>query len=612
MNAYMSSNVSPFISVIIPTFNRLELLKETVDSVRAQSYRDFEIIVVNDGCTDGTDAWLDAQEDIRHLDQRNSGIAASRNSGAAVAGGTWLAFVDHDDLWARDKLQIQADFVKENPEVGLVAARHVRLGKSVEETRRNRWIKGDLLVKAFSESFIHTSSVMIRNDVFEEISGFPTEYRFADEFDVWLKIAAGHPIAYVDDPLVFIRFYESNTSHDRIGVRSDTYDILLKNYDPARIPRNVFLKTMSDHDISFGRAHLGAGDRDEALRWFRRSVDRTPQRMRSTRYYLRYLLAGALGSSLDPNRGKPIDRRCLLRAAATDELKSYSSAEIDPQAARVLEMDARDLPEFFRSAIEEHGKIVARKGPGIRKDAPESAVTIVEIPGFPKVCVKELRWRGLLHALKGLFRSTQGVRSFGNGRRLSEEGIGTAYPLAMIRRRTRGLVSNEWVVMEVIPDALELDRYVLKMLAAPWTNEQRRALVKEFGRFLGSLHARCIFHADLKTCNILVSEKGSSAEGPSRRRSERSVSFDLLDYDAVSFDHELPFRKRIKNLVQIFLSTPVAVGPVERMRFLRAYAAAAGLDRRKARRVARNVLEEARGREILYVGFDGDVTEEWE
>jgi glycosyltransferase involved in cell wall biosynthesis len=292
--ANMEPETRPFISVIIPTFNRLDLLKETVESVRKQTFRDFEIIVVNDGSTDGTGEWLRAQGDVQALEQSNSGIATSRNNGAAVARGGWLAFLDHDDLWAPEKLRIQADFVSENPGVALVAARHVRLGKKYHKPRQRTWIKGDLLVKEFSESFIHTSSVMIRRDVFEAIKGFPPSYRFADEFDVWLKIAAAYPIAYVDEPLVFIRFYEANTSHDRVGVRSDTYSILLKHYDPARIPVPIFLKTLSDHDISFGRAHLKAGDMAEALKWFRRSVERTPFRWRSWRYYVRYSVAHAL------------------------------------------------------------------------------------------------------------------------------------------------------------------------------------------------------------------------------------------------------------------------------------------------------------------------------
>jgi glycosyltransferase involved in cell wall biosynthesis len=294
------STSKPFVSVIIPTFNRVELLKETVASVRAQTFPDYEIIVVNDGSTDGTGQWLDTQADIRHVDQANSGIAASRNTGAGIARGQWYAFVDHDDLWAQDKLAIQAEFLKANPDVGLVAARHVRLGKRYPKRRRRTWIKGDLLVAVFSESLIHTSSVVIRRDVFREVGGFPTRYRFADEFDVWLKIAARYPIGYTNDVLVFIRYYDANTSHNRIGVRSDTYDILMNNYDPARIPLDVFLKTLSDHDISFGRAHLRNGDTRKALEWFRRSVLRTPWRLRSWRYYVRQLVVNTLRPRLPP------------------------------------------------------------------------------------------------------------------------------------------------------------------------------------------------------------------------------------------------------------------------------------------------------------------------
>ncbi len=292
----MERKDSPLISVIIPTFNRINLLKETVDSVRNQSFRDFEIIVVNDGSTDGTGDWLRDQTDLRVIEQNNLGIATARNNGAAAAKGDWLAFLDHDDLWAPDKLLIQAEFVRNNPDVALVAVRHVRMGQPNREPKNPQWIKGDLFLKEYSQSFIHTSSVMIRRDIFEHVGGFPTKYHFADEFDVWLKISAAYPIAYFDRPLVFIRFYESNTSHNRIGVRTDTYDILLRHYDPERIPPRTFLRTLSDHDISFGRAYLQVGNLSEALKWFRSSLRRTPFRLRSWRYYLRYRIKSVLGT----------------------------------------------------------------------------------------------------------------------------------------------------------------------------------------------------------------------------------------------------------------------------------------------------------------------------
>lgn len=297
--------MEPFVSVIIPTYNRVHLLKDTVQSVRNQTFRDFEIIVVDDGSSDGTAEWLKEQQDLVVITQRNAGIATSRNNGAAAARGSWLAFLDHDDVWAEDKLAVQVKFIKENPEVALVAARHVRLGRRFKAPRSPSWLKGDLFVKAYSESFIHTSSVMIRKDVFEKIGGFPTRYRFADEFDVWLKISHDYPIAYVDLPLVFIRFYESNTSHNRIGVRTDTYDILMKNHDPERIPKKVFLRTLSDHDISFGRAYVGTGDLREALKWFRQSVRRTPFRLRSWRYYLKHLFIAAFRETSDGTPGPP-------------------------------------------------------------------------------------------------------------------------------------------------------------------------------------------------------------------------------------------------------------------------------------------------------------------
>jgi glycosyltransferase involved in cell wall biosynthesis len=292
----MERKDSSLISVIIPTFNRINLLKETVDSVRNQIFREFEIIVVNDGSTDGTGEWLRDQTDLRAIEQSNLGIATARNNGAAAAKGDWLAFLDHDDLWAPDKLLIQAEFVRNNPDVALVAVRHVRMGQPNREPKNPQWIKGDLFLKEYSQSFIHTSSVMIRRDVFEHIGGFPTKYHFADEFDVWLKISAAYPIAYFDCPLVFIRFYESNTSHNRIGVRTDTYDILLRHYDPERIPPRTFLRTLSDHDISFGRAYLQVGNLSEALKWFRSSLRRTPFRLRSWRYYIRYRIKSVLGT----------------------------------------------------------------------------------------------------------------------------------------------------------------------------------------------------------------------------------------------------------------------------------------------------------------------------
>jgi len=296
---------------------------------------------------------------------------------------------------------------------------------------------------------------------------------------------------------------------------------------------------------------------------------------------------------------------------------SSSRLEMHPQAAAILGLDASEVADFIHASILEHLRLVQAPGQAVRKNAPESAVTLVEVPGFPGVCVKEFRWRGWLHGAKGLFRPTQGLRTFRNGWRLLGAGIGAAAPLALLRNKRSGIVHTEWIVMQMIPGGMELDRFVLKGIASAWGMEEMRSLVRLLGRFVGSMHARGIFHSDLKTCNILVSQDSSPPgeaaqdQGTAPPGLAQSVRFSLLDYDDVHFSREVSLKKRLKNLVQIFLSTPLAVNASSRLLFLSEYGLHAGLTRQERRQMAREVLSAANGREILYVGFDGDIREKW-
>ena len=294
---------------------------------------------------------------------------------------------------------------------------------------------------------------------------------------------------------------------------------------------------------------------------------------------------------------------------------------IHPEAARILDSDASAIPAFVLSCIAEHCRQLSSNTGAILKNSPESAVSLVDIPGFPRVCVKQFRWRGWLHALKGFFRPTQGLRTFRNGWKLFAAGITVAAPLALIREGHSGLLANEYIIMEVIPRSRELDRYLLTRMLLPWSTAEKRELAALFGRFIGFMHAEGIFHADLKTCNILVSEESSGRESTSQSSladpeteapPERTVRFALVDYDEVQFGRVVSQKKRIKNLVQIFLSTPLAIDAADRLRFLREYALHVGMSSRQRRQTAIAVIEAARGRDVLYVGFDGDCREQWE
>lgn len=296
---------------------------------------------------------------------------------------------------------------------------------------------------------------------------------------------------------------------------------------------------------------------------------------------------------------------------------SSARLELHPESAAILGLEAAEVPGFIHASIREHLRLLQTPSQAVRKNAPESAVTLVEFSGLPGVCVKEFRWRGWLHGAKGLLRPTQGLRTYRNGWRLLGAGIGAAAPLALVRNKRSGIVRTEWIVMQMIPGGMELDRFILKGIASAWGMEEMRSLVRLLGRFVGSMHARGIFHSDLKTCNILVSQDSSppveEAEGQagSPPGLAQSVRFSLLDYDDVHFSRDVSLKKRLKNLLQIFLSTPLAVTASSRLLFLSEYGLHAGLSRKERRNMAREVLNAADGREILYVGFDGDIREKW-
>jgi serine/threonine protein kinase len=275
------------------------------------------------------------------------------------------------------------------------------------------------------------------------------------------------------------------------------------------------------------------------------------------------------------------------------------SVRTNTHAERILDVSGTELERFFLSAVREHARILKHKKDAVRKDAPESAVTVARLQGFPPVCVKEFQPRGSINSLKALFRPSKGLRSFKNGQRLRDEGIGAALPLALVRNEHRPQFHSEWIIMEVIPDALELDRYVLSKIAHGWTLREHRHLVRSLGKFIGLMHAKGIVHSDMKTCNIMVSEDS----GP---------HFALVDYDDVIFSNSISTKTKVKSLIQIFLSSPIAFGPADRMRFLREYAGYGGINAAFRRRLARKIADAVSGKSILYVGFDGDIVEKWE
>jgi glycosyltransferase involved in cell wall biosynthesis len=277
------------VSVIIPTYNRADVLTEAVDSVLNQTWKDLEIIVVDDGSTDRTREVLSRYgERVIYFHKENGGPSSARNLGIEKARGRYVAFLDSDDVWELEKLRIQMEFMEEHPDIKLVCtdSRLMGFGESRERKLR-RDLMGNLFSLLFSNSFVRTSTVLIARACFHEVGYFAEKYRSVEDYDLWLRVARRYPIAYLNQPLVRYRKHGENVSRDKITLRQNAFKVLETHYDRREVPSRAYRVRMSNLHLYFGRAYLRLGDIKMAGRSFGQSLRLTPFRIRPIRYWLR-------------------------------------------------------------------------------------------------------------------------------------------------------------------------------------------------------------------------------------------------------------------------------------------------------------------------------------
>jgi len=200
--------VAPLVSVIIPTFNRWPMIGEAVQSVLAQTYADYELIVVDDGSTDDTGAGLARfGTRLRLFSQSNAGVAAARNLGASRARGRYLAFLDSDDLWRPRKLAVQTSFMERRREVRICQCEEIwlRNGKRVNPKVKHQKPSGDIFLRSLELCLISPSAVMMTRELFERYGGFDETLPVCEDYDLWLRITLDHPVPLIPDPLVVKR-----------------------------------------------------------------------------------------------------------------------------------------------------------------------------------------------------------------------------------------------------------------------------------------------------------------------------------------------------------------------------------------------------------------------
>jgi hypothetical protein len=200
--------VSPTVSVIIPTFNRWPWVGEAVGSVFAQTFSDFELIVVDDGSTDCTGAELVRfGSRLRLLTQPHRGVSAARNLAVRYARGSYLAFLDSDDLWLPQKLAIQTAFMEQNPSAQICQTEEIwiRNGVRVNPKAKHRKPSGDIFIPSLELCLVSPSAVMLTRNLFEQVGGFDESLPVCEDYDLWLRIAVDRSVALIDEPLVVKR-----------------------------------------------------------------------------------------------------------------------------------------------------------------------------------------------------------------------------------------------------------------------------------------------------------------------------------------------------------------------------------------------------------------------
>ena len=210
----------PCVSVIVTTYRRAKLLAETLGSILAQTYTDFELIVVDNMSEDGTGEYVNGIADsrVRYFRNANHGvIAVNRNYGIRQAKGRYIAFCDDDDLWRADKLEQQVRLLEQHADAALCYTQAESfMGDKILVARMNRReVRADHFFQLLRGNFFPNSSVLIRRDIFEELGLLTEDPSLREDYEMWLRIAKRHRLMGIESSLIRYRVHPSNVAGNR-------------------------------------------------------------------------------------------------------------------------------------------------------------------------------------------------------------------------------------------------------------------------------------------------------------------------------------------------------------------------------------------------------------
>lgn len=298
---------SPVVSIIIPTHNCELYIAETIASVLNQSFKDIELIVVDDGSTDATrDIVASFGQPVRLVTQANAGVCVARNRGICEASGKYICLMDHDDYWFPHKLARQINILEQQPETGVVYSSFILwhrdensgqfpspdnfdLNTYPDDTdpEFSGWIYHQFLI----DCWMLTSTAMFRAEIFDTCGLFDESLPYSEDWDLWLRISRNYPFVQLRRPTTLYRqhAHQGNRVNRPIDYRTRLLTQAVSQWgfcsrDGRCVPRNTFNRKLATYHAEFALGHLRAGNKKQAVSAFWKSWMTYPQNLKMLAY----------------------------------------------------------------------------------------------------------------------------------------------------------------------------------------------------------------------------------------------------------------------------------------------------------------------------------------
>ncbi len=270
----------PKVSVIIPTYNRANYIGEAIESVLAQTYQDYEIIVVDDGSTDNTRKVLEQFDGhIEYIYQENRGEAAARNTGLLVSKGEYLVLLDSDDTILPQKLERQVAFLDTHPSVGVVYSDLYFVdedGKQLMLHSAYKGKKGDSgnVLEALIRrgNFIPVHSAMVRRSCFDVVGQFNESLFIGTDWEMWLRLAEQYTFQYIDIPSGNYRVHAGMSLAPHSPGRLEKAAVAHREVENAPYFQKVSKEARVDFYKRYGRIQFIAGNMSEGRKLLRKAI----------------------------------------------------------------------------------------------------------------------------------------------------------------------------------------------------------------------------------------------------------------------------------------------------------------------------------------------------